>query len=467
VVRHTPDALDDFVDRWLGRGLISHSWIAPLGMSRLSFSDATRAEAGRAEVRLMPGVSSIAFDQLIEPYDDMMSLQAEPPTGPGVGQWHLPLIGVAEAWQRTQGEGVVLAVVDTGVKLDHPDLAANLLSGHDFVDGDDQPNDLSGHGTHVAGLAAANGAVLGTAPQASILPVRVLAGDGGGSAFTVAQGILWAAGLIAEPANPNPARVINLSLGTSGYSEAMAQAVKQATEAGAVVVAATGNAGSQVEYPASLPDVVAVTALAGPKLAYQPWYANRGIGTWVTAFGGDMTQDQDGDGNLDGILSTDLTGYGFRMGTSMAAPQVAGIAALALAAGAPPALVRDTLAGTATELGVMGYDHNFGHGIATGRAANASEPRSYVVALDEANQVLGWTLVQVDGSYSLGNLPPGTAVSLIAMSDEDGDAVLGEAGELTSEPLILTVAAGETTTAQPISLTPSDGSRAVRLEKRP
>lgn len=361
----------------------------------------------------------------------------------------------------------MVAVVDTGVDLDHPDLAARLLPGHDFVDDDAQPDDLAGHGTHVAGLVAADGQALGTAPGARLLPVRVLEGEAGGSAFAVAQGVLWAAGLLSEPANANPAAVINLSLGSAAPSSVLESAVRQALDAGVLVVAAAGNSGGTLAYPAAYPGVVAVTAVAGPILTYQPWYASHGAGTWLSGYGGDETQDQDGDGVSDGVLSTDLAGgYRHRMGTSMASPQVAGLAALALAAGTPPGLLRDSLARSATDLGPLGRDGRYGWGLATARGARPSAPRAYVVALDGA-AVVAWTLVAPDGTYRLDHLPVGRPLALVAASDEDGDGVLGEAGELVSAAVAALSRAGEALSMDDLTLTVSDGSAAMTLEVMP
>jgi serine protease len=197
--------------------------------------------------------------------------------------------------------------------------------------------------------------------------------------------------------NTHPVQVINLSLGSQEFSESIAAAVEQALDAGIIVVAATGNAGGPVAYPAAQRGVVSVTALAGPVTAYQPWYANKGLGTWITAYGGDTSQDQNKDNQPDGIYSSDLLGgvpsYSYRMGTSMAAPQVSGLAALALASGTPSWLLRDSLSATATDLGVKGYDYNFGFGLASGRTTTVSSPRTYVLAVDEAGLVSTWTLV--------------------------------------------------------------------------
>jgi serine protease len=443
------------------------SWQAStlLAATRLEFSDSATAQTEK--VRLESQGYKVEWD--VPVYTDgferiAISASAVSTFEAGQGQWHLPLLGLSDTWKITKGAGSTVAVVDTGVMLDHPDLQANLLPGYDFVENDRYPYDNAGHGTHVAGLVAANGTALGTAPEAKILPVRVLEGTSGGSSFSVAQGILWAAGLGDIP-NPNPAQIMNLSLGSDSFSGVMADAIAEVQRKGVVVVAAAGNAGGPLAYPAALLGVVAVTSLAGPTIAYQPWYASKGLGVWVTGYGGDATQDQNKDGIKDGIFSTDLGGYGLRMGTSMASPQVAGLAALALASGTPAHLVRDTLANTATELGAMGYDLNFGHGLASGRVVGHSLPRSYVLAFDQ-DKVIAWTLVQNDGSFILNNLPA-IPLTLLAASDEDGDALLAEAGELSSVSLAVTPVSAQQIQTSDFTLSVASEGHSIPLEARP
>ncbi len=466
IVKHEAGALDNFISA----NDVDVDYLAVLKTSRLVFTSGAESKAAMPILKNLSGVSSVSFDVNVNT-DGFTPIpvnlaRASLSTSNLSTQWHLPLLGLNDAWALTKGSGIVVAVVDTGVDLAHPDLAANLLPGYDFIDGDAVPQDTAGHGTHVAGLVAANGGVSGTAPEAKILPVRVLEGTSGGSAFAVAQGILWAAGL-GTPANPHPAQIINLSLGSSDYSEAIASAVQQAMAKGVIVVAATGNSGGAVAYPAALTGVISVTSLAGPVIAYQPWYANRGSGTWVTAYGGDSTQDQNKDGEKDGILSTDLAGkHSHRMGTSMAAPQVAGLAALALASGTPASLVRETLANTATDLGAKGYDFSFGNGLVTGRTATASQPRLHVVAMNDSKEIIAWTLVQPDGSYILNNLPPSVSVSVFAASDEDGDGVVAEAGEMVSNTVRRSVESGSSQTLEALVLNPTQGSQSVSLEAK-
>ncbi len=478
-------------------GLLEQSSLPSLGVTRLHFSSHDLAQSGLSRLSSWPGVSSLTFEGIVHPTDGFKSIPAPAPvrsslaiqtasgpsgstpsgpTQPGAGQWFLGLESIPSAWSQSRGEGVVIAVVDTGVNLNHPDLQANLLPGYDFVDDDITPQDIAGHGTHVAGLIAANGLATGVAPLAKLLPVRVLRDESGGSAFAVAQGILWSAGLLSSPPNPNPAQVINLSLGSDQYDPTIAAAVAQVLARGVIVVAAAGNSGGALSYPAALPGVIAVTALAGPTIPYQPWYASRGAGLWVTAYGGDIAQDQDANGAMDGILSTDLTpsGYGLRMGTSMASPQVAGLVALAISSGMPSSLVKTGLAATASDLGPLGFDARYGYGLISGRIGSPSSPKVYVLALDSSTlntsspTVLAWTPVQRDGTFSLTNLPAPSSVTLVAASDANGDGVLGHAGEFTSSsPVSVKARSGQTAVAPPFNLVLSGGSTTYHLEAHP
>jgi thermitase len=166
-----------------------------------------------------------------------------------------PGVDVLPAWDRTRGAGQVIAVVDTGVDLTHPDLAGNLVPGHDFVDNDSDPSDLNLHGTHVSGTAAAiagNGiGVAGVAPEAKIMPVRALNADGQGSSSTIADGIVFAA--------QNGATVINLSLGGAaggGGDAVLGDAIGQAGLRNVVVASAAGNENNDNDANPSTPCVL-------------------------------------------------------------------------------------------------------------------------------------------------------------------------------------------------------------------
>ncbi len=228
-------------------------------------------------------------------------------------QWGNAMLNASEAWGTSTGAGAVVAVLDSGVDGTHPDLAGALLPGINtrLNRGDQTPatSDANGHGTHVAGVIAAragNGVGgAGVAPEASVLPVKVLDRYGGGWESDVTEGIIWAV--------DNGADVINLSLGGE-ESELIGSAVGYALSAGVVVVAAAGNdATDKANYPAAVPGVLSVTAIASD--GRPAGYANYGATVDLHAPG-------------DRILSTIPGGYAALSGTSMAAPFVAGAAAL-------------------------------------------------------------------------------------------------------------------------------------------
>lgn len=255
-----------------------------------------------------------------------------------VKQWGLKKVSAEKAWDTTQGlPEVQIAVVDTGVDYNHPDLVGKVIKGHDHVDNDADPMDGNLHGTHVSGIAAATTdnqtGMAGMAPKSKILAIRVLDNDGSGSWSSVAAGITEAADKGAE--------VVNLSLGGSFYSQALEQAVNYAWSKGSVVVAAAGNENTQLpSYPAYYKNALAVAATdENDKRARFSNY-----GHWV---------DVAAPGTK--IYSTVLNGkYDSLNGTSMAAPFVAGIAALVSSQGKTHQQIRQTIESTADQINGTG-----------------------------------------------------------------------------------------------------------------
>lgn len=268
--------------------------------------------------------------------------------------WGLTSIHSQQAWDYTDGsvadDPVIVAVVDSGIFPNHPDIQGALIQGYDVISSAEEAGDGDGydsdptpdstqegatHGLHVTGTIAAtafnNMGIAGIAPGVKIMPVRAIGSDSSGSSLDIATGILYAAGLPNDTGliPEKRADIINLSLGGTSNSTAVRLAVEDAINAGVIVVAANGNSGNDIPmYPAALDRVIGVSAYNKNKeLAY---YSNYGDTTDISAPGG---------GTTGGILSLNATntegsieyGYSYRIGTSMATPHVSGALALLIA----------------------------------------------------------------------------------------------------------------------------------------
>lgn len=277
-------------------------------------------------------------------------------------QWGMTKIEAPAAWDIATGSSsVTIAILDTGVDLLHPDLSGKLASGYDFANDDSNPQDDHGHGTHVAGIAAArtnNGTgVAGLSWDAKIMPVKVLNDRGSGEYEDVANGIIYAVN--------NGAGIINLSLGGSAYSSVLKDAVKYAHDLGCVIAAAAGNNNSSVSYPARYPEVIAVAATDSND--QRASFSNYGPEIDIAAPGVN-------------IRSTHWWGsstYGWLSGTSQASPHVAGLAALVWSVnpGLNNTQVESIIKQTADDLGAAGRDNYYGFGrINARRALKATAP---------------------------------------------------------------------------------------------
>ncbi|MBT9527734.1 MAG: S8 family serine peptidase [Rhizobacter sp.] len=366
-------------------------------------------------------------------------------------QWHYYEarggINLPPAWDLSTGSGVVVAVIDTGYRP-HGDLAANIVGGYDFIkdttsagDGNARDSDArdpgdyasfgacglfspshnsSWHGTHVAGTIAAvsnNGSgVAGVAYRARVLPVRVL-GKCGGYTSDIADGIIWASGgtVSGIPANANPARVINMSLGGSGSCDTTSQnAINSARSRGTVVVVAAGNSNANASgfSPASCSGVITVAATN--RNGGRASYSNYGALVAVAAPGGDTAS-----GAANGILSTLNSGsttpgsdnYAYYQGTSMAAPHVAGVVALMLSAN--PSLTPDQVAtrlkssarafpATCSQCGT-GIVNAYAAVVAAG-GGTTNPPPTNTVAEVESNNTTGTAQVAREGVTIAGSI---------------------------------------------------------------
>jgi serine protease len=302
-------------------------------------------------------------------------------------QWHMKMVDAERTWAIQKGDpSVVVAVLDTGVAYEDfgpfrkaPDFGTTtFVTGFNVLTGTSHANDDNFHGTHVASTVAEatnNGeGVAGLAFGCALMPVKVLDNEGTGSFFDVAEGVDFAANF--TQGGVKPVKVINLSLGGDSISQTLQRAIDRAVTQGIVVVAAAGNDNaSQVSFPASLPNVIAVGAVDARK--HKAPYSNFGPELDVVAPGGDIFRDDDGDGHPDGVLqqtfdpdTAELLGryddfaYFYVVGTSQATPHVSAVAALLVRQGiTSPAAVQAAIEQTAEDLGAPGRDDTFGHGL--------------------------------------------------------------------------------------------------------
>jgi len=285
-------------------------------------------------------------------------------------QWNLKQIDAEGAWsQGVNGQGVTVAVIDTGISQG-PDLKqTKFVGGYDFVNDRKEATDDNGHGTHVAGTIAQSTnnkyGVAGIAYGAKLMPLKVLSRAGGGTVSDIAEAIRFAA--------DNGADVINMSLGGGGESKLMREAIDYAHSKGVVVVAAAGNSGvSGASYPALYENVIGVSA-TGPDKS-KTGYSNYGKGVDIAAPGG-TTRSSEADGVLQETINPRTPGefaFKYFQGTSMAAPHVAGVAALikSQGRGASADRVQQILLSSATP--VKGDEANhFGAGLLNAQKAVA------------------------------------------------------------------------------------------------
>lgn len=274
-------------------------------------------------------------------------------------QWSNPVMRLPQTWRDNTGSSRVrIAILDTGIDHTHPDLLDNLnvTESYNAVNNNDDAMDYHSHGTHVAGIVGAVGnnarGVAGVMWDVEMLPVKVMGDDGSGSSWDVARGILYSAGLMQN--RPiKPVDVINMSLGSPSYNSTIHDAVKKAHNEGVLIVAAAGNSGTRgVSYPAKYDEVIAVGALElrsnEIRLAH---YSSYGPEIDVVAPGSQI------------ISTIPNSSLQYKSGTSMAAPQVAGLAGLMIADRIPHSRVRDILRDTAIDMSDEGFNEEYGHGL--------------------------------------------------------------------------------------------------------
>jgi len=316
--------------------------LGKLGWARIRVDRGTRMSLAMKSLKMDPDIVQVEpnyygtfLSECDDPYFDQ--------------QWYLFNIEAPDAWDKSLGEDVIIALVDSGVDLTHQDLADNILAdGKDFGDGDDDPGDENGHGTMVCGVIAGiqnNGlGISGVAPESKILPLKI--NPGGNDSFeasAVAEALLYA--------SDYGVTVINLSIEFEEESQLVEEAIDYAYNKGCLIIAAAGNSNNPiVSFPASLDEVMAVSATDGTNVRAS--FSNYGPEIELSAPG-------------EFIYTTSLGG-GITIvdGTSFSAPLVSGVAALVAARN--PYLekeqLREYLIKTADDLGVAGRDDEYGYG---------------------------------------------------------------------------------------------------------
>ncbi|HZH98586.1 MAG TPA: S8 family peptidase, partial [Fimbriimonadaceae bacterium] len=332
LVKFKPTYLSGKLSALAATGATVENELRQIGVSHINLPANLSVPQAIAYYRSLPSVefaeANYVRKALFRPNDSLYSQM-----------WPMSKINIERAWDVAQGAPtVVIAVLDTGVDLTHPDLVGKLVQGTDTIDNDSDPSDTQGHGTHVAGTVAANTnngiGVAGVGFNCRIMPIRVL-GNSGGSDATVAAGITYAVN--------NGAKVINMSLGGPAPSTTLQNSMQFAVSRGVLPVAAAGNDGvTDPGYPAFYDEAIAVAAT--DQNDARASFSNYGDWVDVAAPG-------------QGILSTTLGGgYGMNSGTSMACPHVAGHAGLLYAymgANATPASVRAQIENTADNVGAF------------------------------------------------------------------------------------------------------------------
>ena len=304
------------------------------------------SEAVRRGSDLRGGLPAVRF------LSDASSPMGAAPNDPMYdSQWALGKIEAVSAWKISTGSDVTIAVIDSGVDLDHPEFAARILDGYDFVNEDTVADDDYGHGTLVAGVAAAaannDRGIAGLAWNARIMPVKVLDSQGQGVSSDLTCALYWAA--------DQGAQIINISIISFGPSFGMQSALNYAANEGVLTFAASGNLfeqGNPVTYPAAQEGVIAVGAT--DKDDSHAWFSSAGSFVDISAPGVSIYS----------LFPPSHNEYRAVRGTSLASPHGAGLAALVLSA-APslsPAEVESIILKSAVDLGETGQDDKFGHG---------------------------------------------------------------------------------------------------------
>jgi subtilisin family serine protease len=329
----------------LGGAKVKDLWIIDGAVFKLP----SKAAAGK--VRALAGVKTVELDVVQYAYKG----KTPPPPPAESPPWGVLNIGADIVWTSylLRGAGIDVGIIDTGIDMDHPDLAANVKGGWNCIAETANFDDDNGHGSHVAGTVAGVDntiGVIGVAPSANLYGIKVLNRSGRGTTSDIIEGMQWAI--------DHDLDVINMSLGTSSYVEAYEIATDAVLDAGVIMVCSAGNSGpaeNTVGYPAAFEGVIAVAATDSADVIAS--FSSRGPQVDVAAPGVSI------------FSTTKSAGYTTMSGTSMAAPHVTGTVALMLNSTSPsgdstwtPLETEERLEGTALPLGEPGFDTAYGWG---------------------------------------------------------------------------------------------------------
>lgn len=388
--------------------------VARAGLSVAEVEKVAGAHGGKARrigqtgiyiVDFPANVSEVAVQQQLERNPHLKSAELDRRVRPSYvandpyagSSWHIGKIGANTAWDTSEGSGIVIAILDSGVDSSHPDLSPNIVAGWNLYDNNSNTADTNGHGTSVAGAAAAatnnSTGVSGVSGRAKIMPVRIAQPDGLGYWSTIAQGVTYAA--------DHGARVASISYDGLAQSSAVQSAAQYMKGKGGLVVVAAGNGGTNQTY-APTTTMISVSATD----------SNDQITSW-SSYGSFVTMSAPGN-----YIWTTTSGGGYAqgIGTSFSTPIVAGAAALIMSA--KPSLsstdVENLLFKTATDLGAAGRDIYYGYGRVNAAAAVAAAvgasptvgdttaPTVAIAAPLGGSTASGWVPVNVSASDNVG-----------------------------------------------------------------
>lgn len=388
--------------------------IPGVGTVRYRVPDEETKEMVLSSLNSMPNI------EYAEPNGTLQAFDV--PNDPNIGsQWHLNQIHAFQTWSLNKGSsGCVIAIVDTGIQLDHEDLAGKILPGYDFIGNDALADDENGHGTHCAGIAAActnnNLGVAGVSYNCSLMPVRVLDANGSGTTDTVARGIVFAV--------DHGAKIVSLSLGSDTSSLTLNDAVQYAYANNVIVCAAAGNLGVNTRmYPAAIDHVLSVGA--STQTDGRASFSNYGDWVQVAAPG-------------EYIFSTYKGGqYRYMSGTSMATPVVAGVCALVWDQMGPSAKATDVVNRIEATSVPVGNWVKFGRVDAFG-AMNDPDPATFTLALSSSS-VSGGKPARLE--INLSKVAPVGGLTLAVTSDSN----------VAIPSASVTVPAGQSTLVVPVA----------------